>query len=431
MKLYHLFEYNQAKTAQVFGNKLVTALATDRGAHFPAPLGTSREYLRQKDKIGAEPDEASKQLIVKDILNAIEQADPTPNKEYAQWLAKCYANESQKLEDITSKGTDWLKKYHQFKVKKLLPDNLRNIANIKFSQLYDIVANDELNAKLDNIENAPSKNKGQAETVFDNARVRIIVPLDEAGACYYGQGTQWCTAAKNNNMFDRYNKEGRMYILLPKNPQYDGEKYQLHFPSGQYMDERDNSINLNHILQDVFPGTLAFFKQHEPTISNMILYADDAVLAPLLQRIGEMAMDKASDMLSEWETLDDYYYRWLQEQGYYNEETSEMDWERVAEDDIDYLSYNDDADTFYRDAREALYITPEQAKEYAETIAEDNGDDEILTLTELEKTVIKSIDENISEDDGGQSLKKYVTDHVYITRDKLSGQLIVQDLRNK
>lgn len=429
MKLYHLFEYNQAKTAQVFGNKLVTALATDRGAHFPTPLGTSREYLRQKDKIGAEPDEASKQLIVKDILNAIEQADPTPNKEYAQWLAKCYANEAQKLEDITSKGTDWLKKYHQFKVKKLLPDNLRNIANIKFSQLYDIVANDELNAKLDAIENAPSKNKGQAETVLDNAEVRIIVPLDETGACYYGQGTQWCTAARNNNMFNRYNKDGRMYILLPKQPQYEGEKYQLHFPTGQYMDETDNVVNLVQLISVRFSLVL-FFKEREPALGNMILFADDEVLAPLLQRIGEMSMEKVNDMLSDWEQSDNYYYQSLLDSGY-GDEDGNIDWERVAEDDVDYLSYDEDAREFYRDAEIAVNITPEEARNYASQIAEDNNDDEMLTLTELEKTVIKSVDEHTREDQGGASLKKYITDHVYITRDKESGQLTVQDLRNK
>lgn len=427
MKLYHLFEYNQAKTAQVFGNKLVTALATDRGAHFPTPLGTSREYLRQKDKIGAEPDEASKQLIVKDILNAIEQADPTPNKEYAQWLAKCYANEAQKLEDITSKGTDWLKKYHQFKVKKLLPDNLRNIANIKFSQLYDIVANDELNAKLGAIENAPSKNKGQAETVLDNAEVRIIVPLDETGACYYGQGTQWCTAARNNNMFNRYNKDGRMYILLPKQPQYEGEKYQLHFPSGQYMDETDNAVNLVQLISVRFSLVL-FFKEREPALGNMILFADDAVLAPLLQRIGEMSMEKVNDMLSDWEQSDNYYYQSLLDSGY-GDEDGNIDWKRVAEDDVDYLSYDEGAREFYRDAEDAVNITPEEARNYASQIAEDNNDDEMLTLTELEKTVIKSVDDNMSEDEGGSTLKKFMQDRVYITRDKQSGQLVVKDLR--
>lgn len=427
MKLYHLFEYNQAKTAQVFGNKLVTALATDRGAHFPTPLGTSREYLRQKDKIGAEPDEASKQLIVKDILNAIEQADPTPNKEYAQWLAKCYANEAQKLEDITSKGTDWLKKYHQFKVKKLLPDNLRNIANIKFSQLYDIVANDELNAKLGAIENAPSKNKGQAETVLDNAEVRIIVPLDETGACYYGQGTQWCTAARNNNMFNRYNKDGRMYILLPKQPQYEGEKYQLHFPTGQYMDETDNVVNLVQLISVRFSLVL-FFKEREPALGNMILFADDAVLAPLLQRIGEMSMEKVNDMLSDWEQSDNYYYQSLLDSGY-GDEDGNIDWKRVAEDDVDYLSYDEGAREFYRDAEDAVNITPEEARNYASQIAEDNNDDEMLTLTELEKTVIKSVDDNMSEDEGGSTLKKFMQDRVYITRDKESGQLVVKDLR--
>jgi hypothetical protein len=426
-----LREYNQAKTAQVFGNKLVTALATDKSSHFPSPLGTDREYLRQKDKIGSEPEESNKQVIIKDILTAIEQADPTPNKEYAQWLAKCYANEFQKIEDIISKGADWLKKYHQFKVKRILPDNLRNIANLKFSQLYDIIANDELNAKLDAIENAPSKDKGSAETIYDDASVRIIHPMDEAAACYYGQGTQWCTAGRSNNMFNRYNKDGKMYILLPKNPQYDGEKYQLHFSSEQFMDETDADVgDLLALLQDRFnPDVLAFFKQVEPVIGTWVAYASDEVLQPIIDQIAQLATGAVNEILSEWESEDSSYLEYLDDNGYYDDETGDINWERVAEDNIDYLRYNDEARKWYNGIEDALRPTPGQCRDMATERDHEYGNK--LAITDLEKCVSSSISDNMKDSNFSAQVRNDVENNIFVRKDDKGYYVQIKDYNGK
>ena len=376
-----LKEYNQAKTAQVFGNKLVAALASDNSSHFPSPLGTSRNYLRQKDKIGSEVEGPNKQIIIKDILTAIEQADPTPNKEYTQWLAKCYANEAQKIEDITSKGTDWLKTYHQFKVKKILPDNLRNIANFKFSQLYDIIANDELNAKLDAIENAPSKDKGKAQVVFDNSLVRIIVPNDEAAACYYGQGTRWCTAAKNNNMYERYSADGDLYIMLPKQPNYEGEKYQLHFASNQFMDEGDDPVdNIVELLDMRFGGdVMQFFLEKEPILKTWIEFTPDEILQPLLDQINEIALEYVHEQLSQWEIDDDYWYRELIAQGY-TDENGDLDMDKAEAAGANWLDNNYDAKAWYDKAVDAINPPIDEVRQAAKVWSDDNGEPAVLQL---------------------------------------------------
>ena len=411
-----LKEYNQAKTAQVFGNKLVAALASDNSSHFPSPLGTSRNYLRQKDKIGSEVEGPNKQIIIKDILTAIEQADPTPNKEYTQWLAKCYANEAQKIEDITSKGTDWLKTYHQFKVKKILPDNLRNIANFKFSQLYDIIANDELNAKLDAIENAPSKDKGKAQVVFDNSLVRIIVPNDEAAACYYGQGTRWCTAAKNNNMYERYTADGNLYIMLPKQPNYEGEKYQLHFASNQFMDEGDDPVdNIVELLDMRFGGdVMQFFFDKEPMIKQWVVVTPEEILQPLLNQIAELALEHIHEQLSEWEINDDYYYTELMNKGYADED-GDIDWDRVEADGEGWLDNNYEAKEWYDKASDAVKPSTDRLRGEAKEWYNDNGEE--CTLHHLDALVANVVKEEFMTrrghpEDGG--LSEWMEKHIAI-----------------
>jgi hypothetical protein len=93
--------------------------------------------------------------------------------------------------------------------------------------------------------------KGDAKEILNNSEVRIIIPQDQDAACYYGQGTQWCTAAKKNNMFDEYHSQNNpLFVLIPKTPSHNGEKYQIRIASEstEIMDETDSPVDLSSIL---------------------------------------------------------------------------------------------------------------------------------------------------------------------------------------
>jgi len=219
-------EYNRDITAKNYAAKLVAVARRDRSlpAQFRDPRTGSDEQLADV------------------VLDQIEKSDPTPNKEYAQGLAKMYAQGETQFEDMGSTLTDYLAKFHKLKQKKVIPaprnDFMRYASVSDFMGVVD---------EYPDVGEEP-KDKGQAEEVYKDVDLRIIVPMDTAGACYYGRGTKWCTAAKNNNMFDRYNKEGKMYIIIPTRPIYTGEKYQFHFPSAQFMNEQDRPVDLVQLL---------------------------------------------------------------------------------------------------------------------------------------------------------------------------------------
>jgi hypothetical protein len=96
---------------------------------------------------------------------------------------------------------------------------------------------------------AGQQDRGDAKEVYKDADLRIIKPADQTAACYYGQGTRWCTAAQNNNMFNTYAKKGELYIIIPTKPAHAGEKYQFHFETKQFMDEKDHRANLSELRQ--------------------------------------------------------------------------------------------------------------------------------------------------------------------------------------
>ena len=100
----------------------------------------------------------------------------------------------------------------------------------------------------------------ETKKIFESDKLLVIQPLTKRAAIKYGSGNKWCNAGKKNNMFDNYNKDGPIYIIVTKQ---DNKKYQLHFESGQFMDEKDEPEQLFD-----FPEIVDVFKN----IGGVMLY---------------------------------------------------------------------------------------------------------------------------------------------------------------
>lgn len=88
----------------------------------------------------------------------------------------------------------------------------------------------------------------------ENEHWKVVQPHTKESSCAFGKGTNWCTAAKESNPFEDYNKDGPLMILLPKKPLYRNEKYQYHdVDDGQFMNNRDNPVNSSREV-DIITG---------------------------------------------------------------------------------------------------------------------------------------------------------------------------------
>lgn len=165
--------------------------------------------------------------------------DPTPNKMFIQWIVNQYIKEMFLAEDVNKVNTTLtnFQKYKKFLEKK-------DINAYTLHALYDAL--DNLGTSKDNNQQPKEdiKVEGQYEVIINSGPndLLVISPTDETAACSLGNGTQWCTAAKNNNMFNHYSKEGKLYVL-----KYRNRKWQLHFESGQFMDEKDRNVSESDI----------------------------------------------------------------------------------------------------------------------------------------------------------------------------------------
>ena len=182
--------------------------------------------------------------IDRDIFNQIVSSDPTwrsekPDKmgKYGKWLLKLYLTKNLKLEDLY-KAKEYLSYFIKYNGKIEIKDINRYGSLV---DLYNVVK-----VFMDNPQMASSHNdeirriKEGAEKVYEDGEWMVIIPHTQEASCYYGKGTQWCTAAEqSNNMFDHYNSQGNLYINIRKS---DGEKFQFHFESGSFMDATDTPI---------------------------------------------------------------------------------------------------------------------------------------------------------------------------------------------
>jgi hypothetical protein len=265
MRFMELFEYSRDITAQKMGPALLQKFRKEPKQWQSRVTGAVTDY-----------DDHALQYL----LELVERADPTKNKQYVPWIIRTYINSpSLKFEDAVSKIPEPLKKFFQLVTKKQIPAPNNDIGRIKdLATLVQIV-----DQHPDVVDQPKDVDRGQAKAYYEDNQIRVIVPQDETAACYYGQGTKWCTAAQNNNMFARYNKDGEMYIIMPKKPAYPGEKYQLHFPTKQFMDEKDRRTSLTE-LRSRFPQLADIFAKQATEFNILALRKDITDLNATMQQ---------------------------------------------------------------------------------------------------------------------------------------------------
>jgi len=412
-----LFEYDRTKTARTIsgGEKAEKAVMADRGDMGPLDQVRSSLISLRMDRPVTIPDSdyqeksgplikdpAVRERFLEDLLSVIETKDPTPNKQYTPWLARMYINGGVKLEDLNRGNI--LGIYDIGKRRRMLRPEHNDIN--AFKSYEDFEGTMRVGYDLDAIDNTEKKvqEKGQASKVFENDDVLVVVPHDEAAACRYGAETHWCTAAtKGENYFNHYSRQGKLYILIPKQPQHDKEKYQLHFPTGQFMDEDDRGISLYNLLTHRFPELLEFFKNQEPRIKESITFTPDEVLQTCIDQIAEIAQDHMWEIISDWEQNDDYYYGEMQK--LYGDDDGDIDWDKVQSAGDDYIRWNDEARRFSIDMQEAIRPSAEYLKSNLFRFLEPD-EDELPSIAELPYVIATNIEKEFPprrENDGGMA----------------------------
>ena len=233
----------------------------------------------------------------------LKELEKVKSGKYASWLIKSYLALNQQtetpfgqpayerevkalketfLEDLY-KYNEYLKKFDRFKSR--LPLEKREISKLSPNELYNLVKDFSLEktkaTKDEKKEASRTYQHPGAEIVFRGdqwvvAKISDTGQLGKDAACFYGGNklgtgkgeTEWCTSSPGYNWFDRYIKDGPLYVVLPTNPGdkigstsgLPAKRYQFHFQSNQFMDADDRSINLVEYLNGPMQELKNYFK---------------------------------------------------------------------------------------------------------------------------------------------------------------------------
>lgn len=260
---------------------LFAIIAADPTSKFPQGMDIDNAKLEDMDKVKIGK---YTQWLLKNFINPT-TLDVTPDSPRYKGAFEQY--QELFMEDLY-KVTGDLQKFERFKNR--LPQELRDINKLTPETLYDNVKDFSLEKTK-----ATATEKKEASKTYQHpgadivyrgtdwtiARISDTGKLGKDAACFYGGSyqepgkgeTRWCTSSPGLTWFDRYIKDGPLYVVMPntgKKFKTDKEfgdvsglpafRYQFHFPSNQYMDPDDRQIDLIDFLNTNEEGMKEFFK---------------------------------------------------------------------------------------------------------------------------------------------------------------------------
>ena len=233
---------------------------------------------------------------------SIQDMDKVKVGKFTQWMLKNFVKpSSQDLDDIGTsdvnspeykntikefkrrfiedlfKFTDMLSKFE--KIKQYIPQEQRDINKLTPNSLLNIIMNlpEDVKQKINKKDVKSQARQERKENRFAHPGGEILKegenytlikiegtgPQQQEAAQWYGGfydyqngESHWCTSPPGSNYFMTYAKQGPLYVIMANDdkglvgartglPQ---ERYQFHFPSSQFMDRMDRSVNLVELL---------------------------------------------------------------------------------------------------------------------------------------------------------------------------------------
>lgn len=190
------------------------------------------------------------------IIQQLQQADPT-NGKMLTFLCKVYANENIKMEDlpiVKNALTIWTK------VKNRLPSQDINRYQ-RIQELYRDIEqfNDQAPEEISKKSQKDLALEQECKWIIDTNDFKVVVPLTQKAATYYGSGTSWCTTPATGSAFETYKNAGDIYIIFAGD-----KKYQLHMEEDQFKDKSDDDLSESDIKH------LSKFPQYKQFLEMMI-----------------------------------------------------------------------------------------------------------------------------------------------------------------
>lgn len=83
--------------------------------------------------------------------------------------------------------------------------------------------------------------------IYESPEWIVGIPTTLESSVPFGEYTSWCTTSSHGRYYNHYTQQGDLFILLNKE---NGDLYQFHFETTSFMDEHDQSIDMDDFTQN-------------------------------------------------------------------------------------------------------------------------------------------------------------------------------------
>lgn len=224
----------------------------------------------------------------KSLIDRFSKEDPSGNNKYLAWMTDAFQEMLIKYAGNLTKGRGFEKGGNiNSVIEKIYKENLPSLVGDEpyptgfvkhaekiieaVSQFHtllphiktrDIYSYEVLEDLIQAIEDGKNKKKmadqkkaikqgakAGGAVVYENEYGLTVVRVDTTkAACFFGQSTRWCIAARDNNQFENYTNQGYVfyYVLNPKHEDRDNQKFAVLFNPG--YSERDRVVHRSEPL---------------------------------------------------------------------------------------------------------------------------------------------------------------------------------------
>lgn len=171
------------------------------------------------------------------------------------WVTKIYAAGSVNWENLYSRARDHIDSYYLLQRRNLLkPAHMDLNAFGSYGEFETAMTGYRgVLKKIKEEERIKNLTKdAKSITILDNDKYVVVVPLNYGASCKFarseGEFANWCTGTtSSDHYFGHYSRQGPLVIFYAKDDPR--AKYQLHAPSDQFKDIKDEEINRKAFAQ--------------------------------------------------------------------------------------------------------------------------------------------------------------------------------------
>lgn len=190
-------------------------------------------------------------------FNLFVNNDPSENHKYIDWMLK------NMVAMMVERGAGY-PDYHENGVIGVVTRFHQNVQRLQKKDINQYKTVKELDNALNALpETKREKKLKGADRIFEDNNLLVVVPKTQEGSCYYGANTQWCVAARNDNLFSDYRHNGILFyiiwkLVMPENMK-NLQKVARYIPhgypyetEGEYYTSTDDRVSEYSLEYDLF-----------------------------------------------------------------------------------------------------------------------------------------------------------------------------------